>query len=111
MASTPDGVAELGFHGHADYFVTERFSFGPLAQYADDVLFRLSAQGKYWWDIPATDHLARLVFQGGLGFVRAGIKDTDSGIANTYGSFLIPLGVGIDYAGYAVNQRLALTAA
>src|SRR5215208_7961214 len=38
MASTPDGVAELGFHGHADYFVTERFSYGPLAQYADDVL-------------------------------------------------------------------------
>jgi len=64
MASTPDGVAELGFHGHADYFVTERFSFGPLAQYADDVLFRLSAQDKYWWDIPATDHLAQACVSG-----------------------------------------------
>ena len=52
--------------------------------------------GVYWWDIPGSDHLARLVFQGGFGFVRAGIKDMDAGIANTYGSFLIPLGVGID---------------
>jgi hypothetical protein len=110
MAATPDGVAEFGFQGHADYFVTERFSLGPLAQYAgagNDLLFGLSAQARYWWDIPGSDHLARLVFQGGFGFVRAGIKDTDAGIANTYGSFLIPLGVGIDYA---VNQRMAVTA-
>jgi len=47
------------------------------------------------------------VVQGGLGFVRAGIKDTDSGTADTYGSFLIPIGIGIDHA---VNQRLAVTA-
>jgi hypothetical protein len=45
--------------------------------------------------------------QGGIGFVRAGIKDTDSGIANTYGSFLIPIGIGIDHA---VSNRLSLTA-
>ena len=51
--------------------------------------------------------MAKLVLQGGLGFVRAGIKDTDSGTANTYGSFLIPTGVGIDYA---VTERLAITA-
>lgn len=110
VGSTPDGVAEFAFNGHADYFVAERFSIGPLAQYAgvgNDFLFGLSAQARYWWDIPGTDHVAKLVLHGGLGFVRAGIKDTDSGTANTYGSFLIPIGVGIDYA---VTERLAITA-
>jgi hypothetical protein len=110
LGSTPDGVAEFAFNGHADYFVAERFSIGPLGQYAgvgNDFLFGLSAQARYWWDIPGTDHVAKLVLQGGFGFVRAGIKDTDSGTANTYGSFLIPIGVGIDYA---VTERLALTA-
>jgi hypothetical protein len=109
VGSTPDGVAEFAFNGHADYFVAERFSIGPLGQYAgvgNDFLFGLSAQARYWWDIPGTDHVAKLVLQGGLGFVRAGIKDTDSGTANTYGSFLIPIGVGIDYA---VTERLAIT--
>ena len=41
-----------------------------------------------------------------LGSFVAGIEDTDSGTANTYGSFLIPIGVGLDYA---VTERLALT--
>lgn len=110
MADTPDGIAEFAFNGHADYFVTNAFSVGPLAQYAgvgNDFMFGLSVQGRYWWNIPGTSNLAKLVLQGGIGFVRAGIKDTDSGTANTYGSFLIPIGVGIDYA---VTERLALTA-
>jgi hypothetical protein len=47
------------------------------------------------------------VLQGGIGFIRAGIKDTDSQTANTYGSFLIPIGIGLDYA---LTERLALTA-
>jgi len=110
LGNTPDGAAEFAFNGHADYFVTHAFSVGPLAQYAgvgNDFLFGLSAQAKYWWNIPNTGNLAKLVVQGGVGFVRAGIKDTDSGTANTYGSFLIPLGVGVDYA---VTERLAITA-
>ncbi|MER3424576.1 MAG: hypothetical protein C4293_16500 [Nitrospiraceae bacterium] len=45
--------------------------------------------------------------QGGIGFVRAGIKDTDSGTANTFASFLIPIGVGVDYT---VTKQLAVTA-
>lgn len=109
FGSTPDG-ADFAVNGHADYFLTERFSLGPLAQYAgvgNDMVFGLSVQGRYWWEIPGTDHLAKLVMQGGLGFVRAGINDTDSGHANTYGSFLIPIGVGIDYA---VTEGWALTA-
>jgi hypothetical protein len=110
VGSTPDGVAEFAINGHADYLVTEHFSIGPLAQYAgvgNDFLFGLSAQTRYWWDIPGAEHRAKLVLQGGLGFIRAGIKDTDSGTANTYGSLLIPIGIGIDYA---VTERLAITA-
>jgi hypothetical protein len=110
VGNTPDGAAEFAVNGHADYFVAERFSIGALAQYAgagNDFLFGLSAQARYWWDIPGTDSLAKLVLQGGVGFVRAGIKDTDSRTADTYGSFLIPVGIGIDYA---VTKRLAATA-
>jgi hypothetical protein len=109
LGNTPDGVLEFAINGHADYFVHERLSIGPLAQYAgagNDFLFGLSAQAKYWWDIPGIAG-TRIVVQGGIGFVRAGIKDIDSGIANTYGSFLIPIGIGIDHA---VSNRLSLTA-
>jgi hypothetical protein len=109
LGNTPDGILEFGLNGHAEYFVAERFSIGPLAQYAgagNDFLFGLSVQAKYWWDVPGTER-TRVVFQGGIGFVRAGIKDTDSGTANTYGSFLIPIGIGIDHP---VNPQLALTA-
>ncbi len=110
LGNTPDGVLEFGFNGHVEYFVAERFSIGPLAQYAgagNDFLFGLSAQTKYWWNIPGTEGATKLVLQGGLGFVRAGITDTDSGTTNTYGSFLIPVGIGIDHA---VSPRMAVTA-
>lgn len=109
LGDTPDGVLEFAFNGHADYFIADRLSIGPLAQYAgvgNDFLFGLSVQARYWWDIPRMD-ATRLVVQGGIGFVRAAIKDTDSGIANTYGSFLIPIGIGIDRA---VTEQLSLTA-
>ncbi|MGH7231974.1 MAG: hypothetical protein ACREJU_11545 [Nitrospiraceae bacterium] len=111
LGNTPDGAAEFALKGHADYFLAQRFSVGPLAQYAgagNDFMFGLSAQAKYWWDIPNTRNLAKLVLQGGIGFIRAGIKDTDRlGFANTYSSFLIPIGVGIDYT---VSKQLAVTA-
>lgn len=111
LGSTPDGVAEFAFNGHADYFLAHNFSVGPLAQYAgagNDFLFGLSAQAKFWWDIPGTGNLAKLVVQGGIGFVRAGIKASElGGAADTYTSFLIPVGVGIDYT---VTKQVALTA-
>jgi hypothetical protein len=82
-----------------------------LAQYAgagDDFLFGLSAQAKYWWDIPRSRNLAKLVVQGGIGFIRAGIKSSElGGAADTFTSFLIPIGVGIDYT---VSKNLAVTA-
>jgi hypothetical protein len=110
LANTPDGDLEFALKGHAEYFVMPRLSVGPLAQYGgagNDFLFGLSAQARYWWDLPGTTNLARLVVQGGIGFVRAGIKDDDSGVADTYTSFLIPIGVGLDYA---LSKQLALTA-
>ena len=110
LANTPDGVAEFGIKGHADYFWTSSFSLGALAQYAgvgNDFVFGLSAQAKYWWDIPGSANRAKLVIQGGIGFVRAGIEDDDTGVAFTDGSFLIPVGIGVDYA---LSRRIAVTA-
>jgi hypothetical protein len=109
MSQTPDGAAEFGLAGHADYFLSERLSVGPLAQYAgtgNDFLFGLSAQARYWWPLPDSPRTT-IVFQGGLGFVRAGITDTDSRTTNNFTSFLIPFGLGLDYA---LSPRLALTA-
>lgn len=108
LADTPDG-AEFALGGHVDYFVARRFSVGLLAQYAgagNDLLVGVSAQVRYWWDVSGSRN-ARLVVQGGIGFVRAAIKDTDSGVADTFTSFLIPVGVGLDYA---VTRRVAVTA-
>ena len=55
LANTPDGVAEFGIKGHADYFWTSSFSLGALAQYAgvgNDFVFGLSAQARVpVWDI------------------------------------------------------------
>jgi hypothetical protein len=108
LANTPDGV-EFGVSAHADYFLTQRLSIGPLLQYAgvgNDILVGASVQAKYWWSISATG-AAKLVVQGGIGVVRAAIEDADSGASGTYTSFVIPLGIGLDYA---VTPRIALTA-
>ena len=108
LAGTPDGI-EFALGGHADYLVTSPFSVGPLVQFAgggNDLVLGVSAQAKYWWSIPGTRGLARVVVQGGIGFVWADIEDSDSGAAGTYTSFLIPLGVGFDYA---VTRTVAVT--
>lgn len=55
---TPDGIAEFPFNGHADYFVTQSFSVGQYAGVGNDCVFGLSAQAKYWWDIPGMGHPA-----------------------------------------------------
>ena len=39
--------------------------------------------------------------------LRTGIEDRDSGVADTYTSFLIPVGVGLDYA---LTTQIAVTA-
>ncbi len=109
LAGTPDGV-ELALNGHLDYFMQEDFSIGPLVQYAgagDDFLFGLTVQGKYWWAIPGMNNQTKLVLQGGIGFARAAVREPEIGFGDTYGSFLIPLGAGVDHA---VNNKVSLTA-
>jgi hypothetical protein len=108
LTGTPDGV-EFAVKGHVDHFLTRSLSVGLLGQLAgggNDTLIGVSAQVKYWWDLPGTRR-GKLVLQGGLGFVGADIDDTDSGVADTYASFLVPVGVGVEYA---VTRRVAVTA-
>jgi hypothetical protein len=108
--NTPDGV-EFGLEGHADYFWTRHVSVGPLAQYAgagNDRIFGLSVQAKRWWVVPNTRRPARVAVQGGIGFVRADIEDADTGAADVSGSFLVPVGIALDYA---VTRNVAVTVA
>jgi hypothetical protein len=108
LANSLDGP-EFGLAAHADYFLAPRFSAGPLVQYAgggNDNLVGVSAQAKYWWSILASGKV-KLVVQAGIGVVWADIEDTDSGASGTFTSFLVPVGVGLDYA---VTPRVALTA-
>jgi Outer membrane protein beta-barrel domain len=102
LGATPSGTA-FALNANADYFLHRYFSVGPLMQVAFTgslTQFGLSGQGKYWFDIPDTANRAKLVLQGGLGFIHADRLDSDT-------SWLIPLGVGIDYA---MTEKLALTA-
>src|SRR5207247_9632904 len=80
LANTPDGTA-FAFNVNADYFVHQNVSFGPLFQLAatgDLFQFGLSGQGKLWIDLPGTEHKARLVLQGGFGFVHSDFIEADT---------------------------------
>jgi hypothetical protein len=101
LGNTPDGTA-FALNANADYFVHSRWSVGPLMQLGvtgDMTLIAFSGQAKYWWDIPDTNGRAKLVAQGGIGFVHADVIKSDT-------SWIIPLGLGLDYA---ITQRIALT--
>jgi hypothetical protein len=102
MGATPDGTA-FTLNGHADQFLNNNVSVGPLAQLAftgDMFLLGISGQFKYWHEIPDTARRVKLYFQGGLGFVYANVLESDM-------SWLIPLGVGLDYL---TSPNTALTA-
>jgi hypothetical protein len=108
LANSPDGP-EFGLAGHADRFVAPRLSVGPLVQYGgvgNDVIVAQSVQAKYWWSLVPGGR-AKVVGQAGIGFLWASIEDADSGVADTYTSFVIPLGIGFDYA---LTPRVAVTA-
>jgi len=93
LGSTPDGTA-LALNGHGDYFVTDQFSIGPLAQLGltdDMTLLGLSGQGKFWLDMPGTQGKGKMVLQSGVGFAHADVNRSDT-------SWLVPLGIGYDYA-------------
>jgi len=100
LANTPDGTA-FATNVHADYFLNHQISVGPLAQLAvtgDLFQFGFSGQGKYWLDLPGLDKRLKLNLQGGLGFLHADLHTSDT-------SFLIPIGVGLDFA---LNQQVSL---
>ena len=89
-------------NSNADGFLTRNVSLGPLLQLAftgDMTQVGFSGQAKYWIAIPDTGNRAKLVLQAGLGFVHADFLRSDT-------SWLIPLGVGLDYA---VHRSLSLT--
>ena len=58
-----------------------------------------SGQAKYWIDIPDTNNRAKLVLQGGLGFIHSDFFRDDT-------SWLIPIGAGLDFS---VSQTVSLT--
>jgi hypothetical protein len=102
MGGTPDGTA-FALSGHAEQFVNPNLSVGPLAQFAltgNMVLFGVSGQVKYWYEVPNTARRVKLNFQGGLGLVHADVEASDT-------SWLLPLGAGVDYA---MTPRTSLTA-
>lgn len=92
LGSTPDGTA-FTTNGHADYFVTDHLSIGPLMQVGltDDLMqIGLSGQGKYWIPLPGTNGRGQAHLQSGLGVMHADVGPSDT-------AWLIPLGVGYDY--------------
>ena len=93
LGSTPDGTA-FGMNGNIDYFVNEHVSVGPLLQlgFTDDMtLVGLSGQGKYRLPLPGTGGRGKLTLQSGIGFAHADFRADDT-------SWLVPLGIGYEYA-------------
>jgi hypothetical protein len=102
LANTPDDTA-FALNLDFGYRLNREFSVGPLVQLGftgDMTLVGLSGQAKYSLAVPGTEDRGKLVLQAGLGFVHADFFQSDT-------SWLIPLGVGFEFA---VDRRLAVTA-
>lgn len=102
LGNTPDSTA-FTLNLNADYFLMPQLSIGPLVQFAfTSDLFQVGTSGqvKYWFSLPGVDSRLKLNVQGGIGFLYADRFKSDA-------SWLIPIGVGLDYA---LNNNLALTA-
>lgn len=102
LGDTPDGTA-FALNFNAEAFLNPTLSVGPLLQLGftgDLTQIGLSGQAKYWIIFPNTANRVKLNLQGGFGFVHADFLKDDT-------SWLIPLGVGVDYA---VSDRVSLTA-
>ena len=99
LANTPDDTA-FALNFNADANLNRHVAVGPLLQlgFTDDLaLVGLSGQGKYAIPLSHLNDRLKLILQGGIGFVHA-----DRGPSDT--SFLIPLGIGVDYQ---MNSQLA----
>ncbi|MDH4188128.1 MAG: hypothetical protein OEV08_14145 [Nitrospira sp.] len=102
LGNTPDDTA-FAMNLNADYFIVPQLSVGPLIQFAfTGDLFQMGTSGqvKYWLSLPGVDSRLKVNVQGGLGFLYADRFKSDV-------SWLIPIGIGLDYA---LNNNLALTA-
>lgn len=92
LGRTPDHTA-FAWNTTADYFLQREISIGPLLQMAftsDMAQVGLSGQVKYWLPSQINSHTS-LNVQSGVGFVYADAGGSDA-------SWLIPMGLGLDYA-------------
>jgi hypothetical protein len=92
IGSTPDGTG-MALSTHADYFLDNETSIGPLAQFGftrDMALIGVSGQAKRWFVLDGSQGRSRINVQGGLGFAHADIAADDT-------SWLIPVGIGYDH--------------
>ena len=99
LANTPDDTA-FALNFNADANVNRHVAVGPLLQLGftgDLTLVGLSGQGKYTIPLPELGERFKVILQGGIGFVHADIGPSDT-------SFLIPIGIGVDYQ---INPQLA----
>lgn len=105
QADTLDDTAfAVGAGG--DYFFTNNFSLGPLLQFgltSDLFQLGLTAQAKYTFDLPQVPALKPHV-EGGIGFLYADLDRPGTGKKDDT-SFLIPLGVGVEYR---LSPRISL---
>jgi hypothetical protein len=93
LGNTADGVA-FALNLNAETFIKRSLSVGPLLQLGitgDLTQIGVSGQVKYWIDLSNIATGLKLTAQGGLGFVYTDFRGDDT-------SFLIPIGVGLDYA-------------
>lgn len=101
LGNTPDGTA-FALNFYADVGIAPKLSLGPLLQLGvtgDMSQIGVSGQVKYWLGIPDTANRLKIVVQGGLGFIHSDVEGGDT-------SWLIPIGVGADYA---VTKTLSVT--
>lgn len=99
LGNTADGTT-FAVNVNAETFINRSFSVGPLLQLGvtgDLTQIGVSGQVKYWMDLSKG---LKLAAQGGLGFMHTDFHGNDT-------SFLIPIGVGLDYA---LSNKVSATA-
>jgi hypothetical protein len=96
IGNTPDGTA-FALNVYVDRFFDPSISVGPLLQIANFDLVAPSLQFKYWLDVSLPNPDAKMNFQAGGGFVHAEGET----------SYIIPLGIGLDFP---MDRNFSLTA-
>jgi len=99
LGNTADATA-FAMNLNVERFFNRSFSVGPLLQFGvtgDMTQIGASGQVKYWMNLSRE---LKLTAQGGVGFVHTDLRGNDT-------SFLIPIGVGFDYA---LNRNVSATA-